>query len=462
MSAPVLITGGSGFIGCNLADALAKRGERVIVLDSLARGGAQENARWLTTRHGGRIDIVVADIRDAEEVRAAVGRASAVLHLAAQVAVTTSLAAPAEDFDVNARGTLNVLEAVRLTNRRAPVLFASTNKVYGRLLPDASIGRNGQRYRPFDTALANGVSEKAALDLYSPYGCSKGAADQYVHDYARVFGLRTAVLRMSCIYGPRQFGTEDQGWMAHFLRQAIRGEPVTIYGDGLQVRDALHVSDAVAAWLGLLDHIDAVDGRIFNLGGGPGNSLSLLDLLDLIAELRGEVPDVRFDSWRPGDQPWYVSDIRALAAAIGWRPRMSDCARACAASTIGWRAASHRARRHVPRSQQPNGCRYESGADQPELALRRQYLFRMPLAASAAGIAHRAADAGRSRPQDVLLDAHLFGLGHSDIAAALSRLPSGYGHHHDSADLSVLALRSARTAGAAAIDRGPFATTCRI
>ncbi|MDQ2079837.1 SDR family NAD(P)-dependent oxidoreductase [Xanthobacteraceae bacterium Astr-EGSB] len=322
-SRPVLVTGGCGFIGCNIVSALAARGTRVLVIDNLSRAGVQENAHWLKARHGERVDIRTADIRDAEAVTDAVARVSAVLHLAGQVAVTSSLESPTQDFEVNARGTLNVLEAVRLANPGAPVIFASTNKVYGRLFTDADIVRAGERYAPADARFAPGLSEATALDFYSPYGCSKGTADQYVHDYARVFGLRTVVLRMSCIYGNRQFGTEDQGWLAHFLLQAIRGAPITLYGDGLQVRDALHVSDAVAAWIGALDRIDDVAGRVFNLGGGPDNSLSLLEFLDLIAELRGSAPTIRFDRWRPGDQPWYVSDISAVSRALDWRPRVS-------------------------------------------------------------------------------------------------------------------------------------------
>jgi CDP-paratose 2-epimerase len=319
---PILVTGGSGFIGCHLADALAGRGDHVVVFDNLSRHGATEHARWLIERHGDRITIETGDIRDVAQVESAVSEASAVLHLAGQVAVTTSLATPREDFEINARGTLNVLEAVRLCNPEAPVLFASTNKVYGRLLAEDGVLQTGERYVPADARLAAGVAEDAALDFHSPYGCSKGAADQYVRDYARVFGLRTAVLRMSCIYGPRQFGTEDQGWIAHFVLQAVQRKPIIVYGDGLQVRDALHVSDAVAAWLAVLDRIDDVRGGVFNLGGGPENTVSLLELLDLIAELRGVMPDVQFADWRPGDQPWYVSDIAAIAQALGWRPRI--------------------------------------------------------------------------------------------------------------------------------------------
>jgi CDP-paratose 2-epimerase len=203
------------------------------------------------------------------------------------------------------------------------VLFASTNKVYGRLIDDTQIVRTGLRYQPASPALTDGISENAPLDFYSPYGCSKGTADQYVRDYARVFGLQTVVMRMSCIYGPRQFGTEDQGWIAHFLLSALRGDRLTIYGDGYQVRDALHVSDAADAWLAALDHIALVRGRTFNLGGGPSNSVSLRELIGLLKELTGNDIACSFADWRPGDQPWYVTDTRALSTALRWEPKTS-------------------------------------------------------------------------------------------------------------------------------------------
>jgi CDP-paratose 2-epimerase len=319
---PVLITGGCGFIGCNLADRLAERGDRVLVLDNFARSGVRENAQWLKSRHGDQITIAAGDVRDPIPVIDAVREARGVMHLAAQVAVTDSISDPAADFEINARGTLNVLEAIRLHNSEAPIIFASTNKVYGRLVNDRDMTLSGRRYVPAGDLFANGVSEDAPLDFYSPYGCSKGTADQYVHDYARVFGLRTVVMRMSCIYGPRQFGTEDQGWIAHFLLSAIRDNPLTIYGDGKQVRDALHVSDAAAAWIAALDQMAAVHGRVFNLGGGPANALSLLELIDYLRPLTGRHLRYGFADWRPGDQPWYVSDTRALTAALGWSPRV--------------------------------------------------------------------------------------------------------------------------------------------
>jgi CDP-paratose 2-epimerase len=323
LNRPVLVTGGCGFIGCNIADRLASRDRTVVVLDNLARIGVRENAQWLTSRYGKRINIVIADIRDPISVIEAVRDAGAVIHLAAQVAVTDSITDPVADFEINARGTVNVLEAIRLHNPSAPLLFASTNKVYGRLIDDSEIVRTGERYRPAGPVLAEGISENAPLDFYSPYGCSKGTADQYVRDYARVFGLQAVVMRMSCIYGPRQFGTEDQGWIAHFLLSALRGERLTIYGDGYQVRDALHVSDAVEAWLAALDHIALVRGRVFNLGGGPANSVSLRELIGLLSELTGHEIAYSFADWRPGDQPWYVTDTRALHTALGWQPKTS-------------------------------------------------------------------------------------------------------------------------------------------
>ena len=334
LNRPILITGGCGFIGCNLADALATRGDKVVVFDNLSRAGVRENAQWLKLRHGELVSIMTGDIRDAISVIEAVRGARAVLHLAAQVAVTGSLQEPIDDFEINARGTLNVLEAIRIHNPSAPMIFASTNKVYGRLVQDSEIEQVGNRHVPINARLAGGVTEDVPLDFYSPYGCSKGAADQYVRDYARVYGMDTAVLRMSCIYGPRQFGTEDQGWLAHFMLRSILGEQLTIFGDGLQVRDALHVSDAAAAWIAVLENIGSVRGRVFNLGGGPENAISLLELIDQIALMRGVAPALSFDQWRPGDQPWYVSRFDALTSAVGWMPQVP--LREGLQSLLGW------------------------------------------------------------------------------------------------------------------------------
>ncbi|HYZ63786.1 MAG TPA: SDR family NAD(P)-dependent oxidoreductase, partial [Acetobacteraceae bacterium] len=305
---PVLVTGGAGFIGSNLADRLASLGHQVIVYDALLRPGVETNLAWLRRRHGGRVQAVVADLRDRDRLDAAVDRAGAVFHMAAQVAVTTSLADPEGDFDVNLRGTLHVLEAVRRQDAPPPVIFASTNKVYGGLA-DIRLERDGEAYLPEDPVLrARGIGEDRPLSFYTPYGCSKGAADQYVLDYARGYGVPACVLRMSCIYGPRQLGTEDQGWLAHFLYSVRAGRPVSIYGDGRQVRDVLYVDDAVDAYLAAWRRIERVSGQAFNLGGGPANAVTLLQVLVRIGEITGRAPELRFADWRPGDQRYFVAD----------------------------------------------------------------------------------------------------------------------------------------------------------
>ncbi|WP_460450894.1 NAD-dependent epimerase/dehydratase family protein [Alsobacter sp. SYSU BS001988] len=314
---PVLITGGAGFIGSNLADRIAGEGRDVIVYDALSRPGVERNLAWLQERHGGRIRSVKADIRDAGALASAAQEAAAVFHFAAQVAVTTSLTDPRDDFAINLQGTLNVLEALRATGRRTPVVFASTNKVYGDLA-DVPLALEGDAYAPTDPALrARGVSEERPLDFHTPYGCSKGAADQYVLDYARSYGLPTAVLRMSCIYGQRQMGTEDQGWVAHFLIRALAGEPISIYGDGRQVRDVLDVKDAVDAYMACWRRIDAVSGQAFNLGGGPDNAISLRQLIAHIEDLVGRKVETRYSDWRAGDQRYYVSDPSRARSALG-------------------------------------------------------------------------------------------------------------------------------------------------
>jgi CDP-paratose 2-epimerase len=318
---PVLITGGSGFIGSNLAESFLAEGREVVVFDNLSRPGVAQNLDWLRDRHGNRIHPAIGDLRDAAAVREAAQGVSAVIHLAAQTAVTTSLSDPVDDFEVNARGTLNVLEAVRALGRPVPVLFASTNKVYG-CLSDLSMSEGGDRHCPTDEALrARGIGEDRPLDFHSPYGCSKGVADQYVLDYARSYGVPSAVLRMSCIYGPRQFGTEDQGWVAHFLIRALGGEAITLYGDGKQVRDILHVSDAVAAYRAVLGDIDRLRGRAFNLGGGPRNAVSLLGVLREIERIAGRPVPVSFGDWRQGDQLWFVADTARLESETGWQAR---------------------------------------------------------------------------------------------------------------------------------------------
>jgi CDP-paratose 2-epimerase len=315
-----LVTGGAGFIGSNVANALLSRGEDVILLDNLSRPGIERNVRWLREHHGDRMRLELADVRDPWTMRDVVRRADRVFHFAAQVAVTTSLVAPRHDFAVNAGGTLNLLEALRELDEPPPLVFTSTNKVYG-ALPDVPLRKNGTRYEPSDPHVrAHGVGESRPLDFHSPYGCSKGVADQYILDYARCFDLPAAVFRMSCIYGPRQFGNEEQGWVAHFVAKALRREPITIYGDGLQVRDVLSVGDLVDAFLLTVERMYEVRGNAFNVGGGPENTVSLIELLDRIGKMIGRRPEVRFGAWRPGDQRYYCSDYRKLQKATGWRP----------------------------------------------------------------------------------------------------------------------------------------------
>jgi CDP-paratose 2-epimerase len=317
---PILITGGAGFIGSNLADRFARAGHDVLIYDALLRPGVEGNLRWLQKRHPDRISAVIGDIRDEAAAAEAARDAEAVFHMAAQVAVTTSLVDPREDFDINVRGTLNLLEALRRRGDPAPLIFASTNKVYGDLA-DVELDKTNDAYVPRDPAIrATGIGETRPLDFHTPYGCSKGAADQYVLDYARSFGVPTVVMRMSCIYGQRQMGTEDQGWVAHFLIRALAGEPISIYGDGCQVRDVLDVADAVDAYAAAWTRIGSVQGRAFNLGGGPANAISLKQLITHIEDLVGRPVETTFSDWRAGDQRYYVSDTRLASRELGLRP----------------------------------------------------------------------------------------------------------------------------------------------
>ncbi len=331
---PILVIGGAGFIGSNVAARFARAGHQVRIYDDLSRPGVEHNLAWLRETHGDLIDARIADIRDGAELRDAMADVQAVFHFAAQVAVTTSLLDPRADFAINACGTIEVLEALRELSNRPPLVFTSTNKVYG-CLPDLPMQIDGDRWHPVDTALlARGIDERRPLEFRTPYGCSKGAADQYVLDYAESYGLDATVVRMSCIYGPRQFGTEDQGWVAHFLIRALEGAPITIYGDGRQVRDILFVDDLVEAFVQAWRHIRVLRGRAFNMGGGPRNTISLIELLDMIGQLRGRRPEVTFEDWRAGDQRYYVSDTTAFTNATGWRPRVGP--RAGVEALHGW------------------------------------------------------------------------------------------------------------------------------
>jgi len=321
--APVLITGGAGFIGCNLADKLAREGCRVRILDDLSRAGVEANLDWLRQRHGSTIAFVRGDVRDAGAVHKAVAGARAVFHLAAQVAVTCSLSDPLQDFAVNAQGTLHVLEAARAQPQAPAVLFASTNKVYG-ALSDIPMRDDGGGWRPCSAELADaGVAESRPLAFASPYGCSKGCADQYVLDYASSFAMPAAVLRLSCVYGPRQMGGADQGWVAHFAHSALRGSDVEICGDGQQTRDLLHVADAVAAFAAAWRHIARVQGLALNIGGGPEQMVSVERLLAYLEMETGRTLRRTYAPTRMGDQRWYASDWRRAARLLEWSPSIS-------------------------------------------------------------------------------------------------------------------------------------------
>jgi CDP-paratose 2-epimerase len=315
----IIVTGGAGFIGCNVCAEWMRKGHSLVVIDDLSRRGASSNLEWLKTR--GSFAFHAIDIRARERLTEAFREhrgADAVIHLAAQVAVTTSVADPRNDFEVNALGTFNVLEAVREFCPEAAFVYASTNKVYGSL-PRAKAAEVRGRYELVDRP--HGVDESEPLDFHSPYGCSKGAADQYVLDYARIYGLRTVSLRQSCIYGTRQFGVEDQGWVAWFTIAAVTGRPITLYGDGKQVRDVLFVDDLGELYEACIANIDRVKGNAYNVGGGPSNRLSLLELLGDLERRVGRPLALVSLPTRPGDQPVFVADIRKAERELGWSPK---------------------------------------------------------------------------------------------------------------------------------------------
>lgn len=322
MARVFLVTGGAGFIGSNYVNRLLARGEQVIIYDNLARAGAPRNLRWLEETFGAdAFRLVVGDVRDAELLATWTRQADVVVHLASQVAVTTSVLNPREDFEVNALGTLNVLEAARLSGRRPIILYASTNKVYGGM-ENLEVVEDQTRYRY--ASLPLGISEAEPLDFHSPYGCSKGAGDQYMRDYHRIYGLPTVVLRQSCIYGPRQFGIEDQGWVAWFVIAAVSGRPITIYGDGKQVRDLLYIDDLLDAYDAVLEKIDLAAGKIYNLGGGIQKSISVWqEFGPLLEKLAGRTLSVERRGWRPGDQRVFIADICKAQQELGWVPRVS-------------------------------------------------------------------------------------------------------------------------------------------
>jgi len=320
-SRAVLIFGGAGFIGSNWAHfLLANTDADVQIFDNLSRAKVEHNVRWLKKMGAQRLKVTVADVRDQEAVRRAVFAANEIYHFAAQVAVTTSVTDPRTDFEINALGTFNILEAARQSSLHPFLLFTSTNKVYGHLEPAA--GRRATALR-HECGEQDCIRESQPLDFYSPYGCSKGTADQYVHDYARMFGLPAVVFRMSCIAGPRQFGNEDQGWVAHFLYSALQGRPISIYGDGKQVRDVLAVQDLLHAFEAAHRYRETTGGQVYNIGGGLQNTISLLELIATIEKLFGKRVSYRFRPSRPGDQPVYISDFSKLQQHVGWSPRLS-------------------------------------------------------------------------------------------------------------------------------------------
>ncbi len=317
-----LITGGAGFIGSNYVHRLLSRGEQVTIYDNLSRAGAPRNLEWLEKTFGEKsFNVIAADVRDAARLTEAARGSDVIVHLAGQVAVTTSVTHPRDDFEANALGTFNALEAARLSGRNPIFIYASTNKVYGGM-EDVEVAEDATRW--FYKDLPNGCPETQPLDFHSPYGCSKGTGDQYVRDYHRIYGLPTVVFRQSCIYGPRQFGIEDQGWVAWFIIAAVMGRPITIYGDGKQIRDLLYVDDLLNAYDLAIEKIDAAAGQIYNLGGGPANTLSIwTEFGPLLEKLAGRKIPVGRGDWRPGDQRVFVADIRKAARELGWTPKVS-------------------------------------------------------------------------------------------------------------------------------------------
>jgi CDP-paratose 2-epimerase len=322
MSKHYLVTGGAGFIGSNYVEGLLRRGEEVTIFDNLSRKGAELNLAWLNKTFGkDSFELVNGDVRDFDHIRQTAKDKDVIVHLAAQVAVTSSVTEPRLDFEINALGTFNVLESARQSGKDPIVIYASTNKVYGGM-DEVKLVEEKEFYRY--ESLPEGVAETQPLDFHSPYGCSKGAGDQYVHDYHRIYGLRTVVFRQSCIYGTRQFGVEDQGWLAWFIIAAVCGRPITIYGDGKQVRDILYIDDLLNAYDLAIDRIDQSAGKVFNIGGGPKFTLSIWrEFAPMLEGHLGKSIKVNWGDWRPGDQKIYISDIRKAKKELNWEPVVS-------------------------------------------------------------------------------------------------------------------------------------------
>ncbi len=317
----VLITGGCGFIGSNLAKSLILKGTNVTLFDNLSREGSVKNLEWLKANYDNSFEFIEGDIRNYDAIKKVIPGKDSIFHLAAQVAVTTSVKDPKTDFDINALGTFNVLEAIRETKSNATLVYSSTNKVYGGM-QTVIINEDKTRYKYRD--FPNGIDEQQLLDFHSPYGCSKGAADQYVRDYNRIYGINTIVFRQSCIYGSRQFGVEDQGWVAWFLIAAELGKQITIYGNGKQARDLLYVDDLIIAYETAVENIQITSGKIYNIGGGPSNILSVWkEFGPKLKNLKQKEINVLYSNWRPGDQKLYVSNISKAYKDFGWKPQTS-------------------------------------------------------------------------------------------------------------------------------------------
>ena len=323
----ILVTGGAGFIGCNLADYFLNKKSEVIVFDNLSRKGVEKNLEWLKSNHKKMI-FVKGDIRDFDSLRAVNKNVDIIFHTAAQTAVTNSVKNPREDFEVNALGTLNVLEAARCSNSDPSVIFCSTNKVYGNNVNKITLVEKETRYEFADSKYDNGIPEEFLTDAneHTPYGCSKYASDVYIRDYSAVYGLKTVTLRMSCIFGEHQHGCSDQGWLDYMLRCAVGRKPITVYGDGKQVRDILHIADLVKAFELAVKNVAKIKGQAFNIGGGPKNTISIIELMNLLKNDFGVNVKYSFGHWRPFDQLCYISDIRKAKKEFGWEPEVSKIA----------------------------------------------------------------------------------------------------------------------------------------
>lgn len=324
----ILIVGGAGFIGSHAAEYYAKKGDEVVIFDNLSRSELLDREiknpkyNWNYLKNNYEIKLIEGDVRNFGEVKKAAKDVDAIIHAAAQTAVTTSLKDPQTDFEINALGTFNVLEAARREN--SAVIYCSTNKVYGDNVNEISVEEKEDRYEFSESSFKNGVSEDLSIDSceHTPYGCSKLAGDLYVQDYAKREEIDAAVFRMSCIYGPRQFGVEDQGWVAWFTLATLLDKPLTIYGDGKQVRDILYVADLIDAFDSFLNRRKELHSGVFNIGGGPNNTLSLLELLDILEDETGKKTEIKYSDWRPGDQEVYISNISRVKEDLHWKPKV--------------------------------------------------------------------------------------------------------------------------------------------